>query len=99
MFVEVEVGATPFALSVLLGRTTAQWTADQVWLFRGRVQNRGPATVYRAVSPTIPDPGGVRGFRHPVGSEVHVETWGSDLTMAYFWTSGTATLIFEETLP
>ena len=97
MFVEVEVTEQPFSIAALLGRTSQHWVGDQTWIFRGRVQNRGTATVYRTISSAVPDPAAVRGFRHPAASEVTIAVWGADPAMAWFWTAGgTATLIFED---
>ena len=98
-FVEIEVDETPRSIAALIERTGSPWVDDQVWLFRGRVQNRGPATVYRSLSRAVPDPAAVRGFRHPAGSEARIAVWGADPAMHWFWTAGgTATLVFEEVL-
>ena len=100
MFFEVQVTERPVSLAVLLGRTGSPWDTDESWLFRGRVHSRGPQTAYRTVAGTEPDPAAVRGYRHPAGSEVRIEVWGADASMAWFWTgTGTATLVFEDMTP
>ena len=95
---EVEITETPASVPALLGRTGVVWEAG-IWLFTGRVQNRGPATVYRTYSTGVPNAAQVRGFRHPVASDVTIEVWGDTGGTQWFWTaqgSGTATLIFED---
>lgn len=60
-----------------------------------RLQNRGPATVYRSAGAGVPDPAAVRGFRHPVGSDTRVWMSGQDHP-TWVWTRGQpATLVLE----
>ena len=84
---EFEITAVPLDLSAALGGPGTF-----------RVQNRGPATVYRAEWPTMPTPGvDARGWRHPVGSEVNVVVMlDANSPATWLWTSGgTATIVLE----
>ena len=95
--IEVEVTEAPQGIAALLGRTADPFSTG--WAFQGRVQNRGPATVYRAGGSSAPDPAAVRGFRHGVGSSVLLDVWGEPAGAEWVWTaggSGTATLVFED---
>ena len=88
---EIEVTTTPVSLATALGPAV-----DVV--FQGRVLNRGPATVYRAVRPAAdpaPDPAAVRGWRHAEGDEFPIYL-DAAAAVHWVWTAkGTATLVLE----
>ena len=90
MTIEVTVGTTPASLQAALGLAGyARTVTPDV-----RLQNRGPATVYRATGPAAPDPAALRGFRHPAG-DVSTLVLRSDVH-DWMWTSaGVATLVVE----
>ena len=88
--VEIEIATVPLDLGAALGEPS---TGDTVT--RWRLQNRGPATVYRTTdSATAPDPEAVRGFRHPSGSVLAVRIVAGMPT--WVWTAtGSADVIAE----
>ena len=90
---EIELGTTPVDLGAMIGVSA---TGNTVSTFR--VQNRGPSTVYRAQSLAVPNPAGVRGFRHTSGSTALVRVPSVATSGAtWLWTaSGNATVVVEE---
>ena len=89
--VEIEIATVPLDLGAALGEPS---TGDTVT--RWRLQNRGPATVYRTAAATAPDPAAVRGFRHPSGSVLAVRIVAGMPT--WLWTAtGSADVIVEPT--
>ena len=91
--VEIAVGSTP----VNLANAIAPGLAGLVW--SGRIQNRGPATVYRAVrepAAMMPNPALIRGWRHSEGSEIFLYI-DADSASHWVWTADgdEATLVVE----
>ena len=88
---EIEITTVPLDLGAALGEPSTGNTVT-----RWRIQNRGPATVYRTTAATAPDPASVRGFRHPSGSVLEVRIVAGMPT--WVWTAaGTTNLIAEPT--
>ena len=91
---QISVGPQPVDLADALGiGAFGLWIASTSC----EAQNRGPATIYRAVSPTVPDLSAVSGWRHPSG-----DVWTMTMRTAgvggaqWVWTvGGSATLILE----
>ena len=96
--IEIQITTTPINLGAALG---AAATARVTTLYR--IQNRGPATVYRSRAAIAVNPAAVRGFRHGVGSVVMTAIPSDDIRQngvlgpTWVWTAaGDATLIAEE---
>ncbi len=87
---EIEITTAPLDLGAALGLPSSGGTAT-----RWRVQNRGPATVYRTAAATAPDPADVRGFRHASGSILEVRL-RSDVPTWVWCGDGRPTLIVED---
>ena len=91
----VAVGTTPVNLRQALNLPASPAGAQPRWY--GRIQNAGPAAVFRTIAESSPDPAAVVGWRHPVGDVftlgVRVGPGAKDV---WVWTARDgATLIFE----
>ena len=90
---EIEVSEVPVDLAAAL-QNDAGVPAGVTFASYWRLQNRGPATVYRTEADMAPDPAAVRGFRHGSGSVTTVRLVSRVPTWVWC-SSGTATLVLE----
>ncbi len=87
--IAVVVGTEPVDLAASLSLS-----AGGVW--KGRCQNRGPATLYRAVATSAPDPSMVKGWRHAAGNVWSLTCLETADGSQWVWTArDTTTLILE----